>query len=761
MTNFVRNYETEGLQPAGVSPPDIIIDCLQNVNTDSVEIIPTFGNLIYFLNTDVPNDNPSTLNVNFRDTISLHGNTFTLFFKVVTLTASDITINFQISGVQRGSVVLIDGPLKTMFQIHLSSDDILQEEGPPFDARTIQEEIDTIDDEVAQLYSDGGFIFGTPYSPSATSRIADLVLTDQGLAQGVNALTNATGVTLFPPTSPSLLQQIQDLQNDINPLPISQVDFTDGTANGDLDMAGHNVTAGNYATPGAADIGTLLGPIYDAASGPASPYIPQGFYNGFAYYLSNSGFYIYNVSDTWYFSNTLGNTSGNGWASPTLIGVYDGYGVYVGSTQTTQLAFGFSNTGVFTSDNSTFYSDGLGNVTAVNYFGNGSNLAGIVPEAPADSNYYARYNNTWSSFSPGIGDAPADGNIYGRQNNNWVIGPSSLYFYINGGGQGYYGDVNYIRGIGSPNANQIYLGTDMPVFVNNGYQGYTIQGLDFGSGLSISQSSQTDPNTGQSYTIGMLSSTGGGIPEAPNDGNFYARQNSNWSSFTPGIGDAPSDGQTYVRQNANWVVGGAQGPQGPQGDPGPQGPPGAVNSVNNTGAAISMVQNPGSNSTIYIKDLQAGSNISINDNGSYLTINSSGGSSTLDFYKNGSNNGPYSNINLIDNTTGITNANQVYIDQISGCTSGSYNQMIQGVNAGSNISFSYDSIYNSSKGSNDIVATISSTGIPDAPADGTIWARQNNNWVDITTLIVALQNRCTTLEARVDCLVGFNPTCNI
>lgn len=59
---------------------------------------------------------------------------------------------------------------------------------------------------------------------------------------------------------------------------------------------------------------------------------------------------------------------------------------------------------------------------------------------------------------------------------------------------------------------------------------------------------------------------------------------------------------------------------------GPQGPPGAVNSVtNDISASNNLVENPGTNSNIIIKGLQAGTNITINDLGDNLEIVSAGG----------------------------------------------------------------------------------------------------------------------------------------
>jgi hypothetical protein len=63
-----------------------------------------------------------------------------------------------------------------------------------------------------------------------------------------------------------------------------------------------------------------------------------------------------------------------------------------------------------------------------------------------------------------------------------------------------------------------------------------------------------------------------GLPEAPADGEFYARRNSAWQAFDPaeggagGIPEAPADGQVYGRQNEGWAAlanpGGSSGGSG-------------------------------------------------------------------------------------------------------------------------------------------------------------------------------------------------------
>ena len=63
----VQNFESIGLQPSGVAPPNIVFNVLQGINSDSIKIVATFGNLVYLLNTAVPNNNPSDLTINFID----------------------------------------------------------------------------------------------------------------------------------------------------------------------------------------------------------------------------------------------------------------------------------------------------------------------------------------------------------------------------------------------------------------------------------------------------------------------------------------------------------------------------------------------------------------------------------------------------------------------------------------------------------------------------------------------------------------------
>lgn len=52
-----------------------------------------------------------------------------------------------------------------------------------------------------------------------------------------------------------------------------------------------------------------------------------------------------------------------------------------------------------------------------------------------------------------------------------------------------------------------------------------------------------------------LGVSGGGIPDAPVDGNLYGRKNASWITVpASGIPDAPSDGTLYGRKNASWSI---------------------------------------------------------------------------------------------------------------------------------------------------------------------------------------------------------------
>ena len=77
------------------------------------------------------------------------------------------------------------------------------------------------------------------------------------------------------------------------------------------------------------------------------------------------------------------------------------------------------------------------------------------------------------------------------------------------------------------------------------------------SGENKSVFAKFDSDGQVSYSVLALSeaSGGGGIAEAPNDGQEYVRKNEAWAVSTGGgITEAPNDGQEYVRKNEAWAT---------------------------------------------------------------------------------------------------------------------------------------------------------------------------------------------------------------
>ena len=63
----------------------------------------------------------------------------------------------------------------------------------------------------------------------------------------------------------------------------------------------------------------------------------------------------------------------------------------------------------------------------------------------------------------------------------------------------------------------------------------------------------TKDSNGVVIKVGSASDDSG-IPEAPEDGKQYAREDAAWTEVPPaGISDAPSDGKQYAREDA-WLV---------------------------------------------------------------------------------------------------------------------------------------------------------------------------------------------------------------
>jgi hypothetical protein len=101
---------------------------------------------------------------------------------------------------------------------------------------------------------------------------------------------------------------------------------------------------------------------------------------------------------------------------------------------------------------------------------------------------------------------------------------------------------------GPPGANGTN-GTD-------GQDGADGEGVPTGgtAGQVLAKIDATDFNT---QWVDQTGGGGGGIPEAPNDGELYGRQSQAWAAINipdPGIPEAPNDGQQYARQSQAWSV---------------------------------------------------------------------------------------------------------------------------------------------------------------------------------------------------------------
>jgi hypothetical protein len=115
-----------------------------------------------------------------------------------------------------------------------------------------------------------------------------------------------------------------------------------------------------------------------------------------------------------------------------------------------------------------------------------------------------------------IGDAPSDGSQYARKDGAWDI--------VSGGGGAYITSVT------------------APLAVTSG-------------DLSVDLSGYLTDAPSDGSTYGRLNGTWAippsGVPEAPNDGLLYARNNLGWTAI---FGDAPSNGYNYGRYNGSWAI---------------------------------------------------------------------------------------------------------------------------------------------------------------------------------------------------------------
>jgi hypothetical protein len=174
----------------------------------------------------------------------------------------------------------------------------------------------------------------------------------------------------------------------------------------------------------------------------------------------------------------------------------------------------------------------------------GWQLDAIQADAPNDGRFYARNNRNWlpvlvDSF---LADAPTDGTLYGRQDAGWVAA------YPASNPNNYTTATQLAASVAllMPRQGGTFTGAiSVPGFiVPNGPQSMQIGGGGQPGQVLIAN------NTSSTLAWGAVP-----IPEPPNDGISYARQNGVWVPTASGAGlpEAPQDGTTYSRNNATWV----------------------------------------------------------------------------------------------------------------------------------------------------------------------------------------------------------------
>ena len=168
----------------------------------------------------------------------------------------------------------------------------------------------------------------------------------------------------------------------------------------------------------------------------------------------------------------------------------------------------------------------------------------IQTDAPPDGQFYARNNRMWIAIliNEFLTDGPSDGTLYGRQNGAWVAAyPAS-----------------------NPNNYTTAAQVAASVALMMPRQGGNFTGAIGAPGLILANGPATlqlggggqpgqvlvAANTSSTLAWGMVP-----IPEPPNDGAAYARQNGLWVPTASGAGvpEAPLDGTTYSRKSATWV----------------------------------------------------------------------------------------------------------------------------------------------------------------------------------------------------------------
>lgn len=234
-----------------------------------------------------------------------------------------------------------------------------------------------------------------------------------------------------------------------------------------------------------------------------------------------------------------------------------------------------------------------------------STIAGTfyVKPAPSNGNEYVYKDGDWAiASSGGIGDAPNDGQEYVRKNLGWAVATG-------GGGGGSWGSItgtlsnqtDLQSALDAKLDSSTYTAADVKTKYesNADTNAFTdalltkLNGIEAGAEVNptnaetktayeanantnaftdAEQTKLTGTGTGANLVTvvagtnvsvdntdpqnPVISATaGGGIPDAPVDGNEYVRKDAAWVLNTDDyLGEAPNDGQEYVRKNQAWAV---------------------------------------------------------------------------------------------------------------------------------------------------------------------------------------------------------------
>ncbi|CAB4146457.1 hypothetical protein UFOVP495_15 [uncultured Caudovirales phage] len=120
---ILGNLEAANFQPNGVISEKIIINCLQGINSETINITPKLGGGLYTLNTAIPNNNPASLIINFINLTTLDDLPFILTFEINTVNNSIVMIDCQVDGIHK-DFCEIQGPENNAFDLLLTIDNV-------------------------------------------------------------------------------------------------------------------------------------------------------------------------------------------------------------------------------------------------------------------------------------------------------------------------------------------------------------------------------------------------------------------------------------------------------------------------------------------------------------------------------------------------------------------------------------------------------------------------------------------------------------